>query len=150
MTAQLKEMDKLVTILRARVDKQEPAIDFGVKRGIYSAKAFRFGCKLLNCKLTCQSAADVCEVVWAELFPGYTGRLPSREQFEVWRKQLYVWCRFAVLGTLQNKCDVVHLTDDATTKGKSVASWKTQIHLTGLTSPPPFSPSPPHNTNIYY
>ena len=91
----------------------------------------RFGCKLLNCKLTCQSAADVCEVVWGELFPGHGGRRPSRNQFEQWRKQLYVWCKFAVLDTLQNKCDIVHLADDATTKGKSVASRKTQIHLTG-------------------
>ena len=57
--------------------------------------------------------------------------IPSRNQFEQWRKQLYVWCKFAVLDTLQNKCDLVHLADDATTKGKSVASRKTQIHLTG-------------------
>jgi hypothetical protein len=32
---------------------------------------------------------------------------------------------------LQNKCEYVHIADDATTKGKSVASRKTQIHLTG-------------------
>jgi hypothetical protein len=92
---------------------------------------YRLGCKLLNCKLTCQSAADVVEVIYSEMHPHYKGRLPSREQFETWRKQLYVFCRWAITDTLQNKCEYVHLADDATTKGKSVASRKTQIHLTG-------------------
>ena len=108
-----------------------PEVHFGSKGEEFSARTFRFGCKLLNCKLTCQSAADVVEVVYNELFPHYKDRLPSREQFEVWRRQLYCWCRWAILDTLQNKCEFAHLCDDATTKGKSVASRKIQMHLTG-------------------
>ena len=97
----------------------------------YFVCVYRLGCKLLNCKLTCQSAADVVEVIYGELYPHYKGRIPSREQFESWRKQLYVFCRWAITDTLQNKCKYVHVMADATTKGKSVKSRKTQIHLTG-------------------
>ena len=127
---QVREQAALITQLQEAASKPKPAVEFGQKGQEYTALAFRFGAKLLNCKLTCQSAADVLEIVYGELFPHHKGRLPPREQFETWRRQLYLWCRWAITDTLQNKCQYVHLSDDATTKGKSVASRKTQIHLT--------------------
>ena len=128
---ELKEKAVLISHLWDQVERPHPVVDFGEKGDKYSAKAFRLGCKLLNCKLTCQSAADVVEVIYGEVYPHYKGRLPSREQFETWRKELYVFCRWAVTDCLQNKCEYLHICSDASTKGKSVASRKTQIHLTG-------------------
>jgi hypothetical protein len=42
LTAKLKEKDDLVAVLRASLLTPEPAIDFGAKGDVYSAKAFRF------------------------------------------------------------------------------------------------------------
>ncbi len=64
---QLKGSKKVIEKLRALLLTPEPAVDFGQTGEQHTAQAFRFGAKLLNCKLTCQSAADVIEVVFGEL-----------------------------------------------------------------------------------
>ena len=48
----IKEQSLLIAKLQEEVAKPTPVIEFGERGQQYSAMAFRFGAKLLNCKIT--------------------------------------------------------------------------------------------------
>jgi len=54
MKKQMGNSGALIAQLREAVSNPEPGVCFGEKRQHYSAKVFRFGAKLLNCKMTFQ------------------------------------------------------------------------------------------------
>jgi len=47
---QLKDSKQVIEKLRTLLLTPQPAVDFGQKGEQYTAQAFRFGAKLLNCK----------------------------------------------------------------------------------------------------
>jgi hypothetical protein len=106
----------------------DPAVDFGCARQEYSYGAWRLARKLLVVGITCNHAHRVMEIVYEELFPKRVGlmRIPDRRQWETWRKMLSLEARARLLKFL-NRVDHWHVISDASTKGSSRKSRKTNV-----------------------